>query len=230
MKTYSEIRPWLKTFDIIRCEPSAGKTIIGKWFWKDVVGHIAGIYREPDIDNIRVFESSQRCFTGKKGVHFDDASDWFDKYRGKKFVRHLKLSEEFDNYHSEKVLHRADKFIKLTRGMAYPDIGRRSGRWKLILSKLDLYTPGGKDLLEYQGDDVGVFCSQLWAAMYIYCGLTKITMIGEERELLILTESLERCLEIAQEFTPADFKEGGKFEKILRDGVSLSKEIEENDG
>jgi hypothetical protein len=96
------------------------------------------------------------------------------------------------------------------------------GRLKLILSKLDFYTPSVKDLLSYYGNDIGIFCSQLIAAMYMYCGLTIIT----NKFNLDNYQYLELCLTKAMEFCPADFKEDGKFERILTNGVTLGKEIE----
>lgn len=211
---YNEIRKDLKTFDIINCE---GKG----WLWK-AVGHTAGIYHNGDIDEVNVFESTQRGNFGKSGVQLNTASEWFKRYEGRVWVRRFtvdKITDMSGHYR------RSNEFIALTRGLPYPNIRKISGLSKLILSSLDLHTPSGKDLLTYKGKDSGIFCTMLVAAWYIYSGLTRFDY--ESRTIGLFNRNrLKWALWVAQEFEPDDMREGGKFEKVLRDGVSLGQEVE----
>lgn len=214
---YAEIRPNLHTFDIINCEGNG-------WFWK-LIGHTAGIYRNNDIGQVDVFESTQRGFSGKTGVQLNTASSWFNKYQGKVSVRYLRFEDPSMRYANiGELIRKSDEFIKLTRHLKYPNLKTRSGRWKLILSAWDWHI-NGRDILTYKGKDDGIFCTQLIVAWYIYCGLTNLTM-DETDELCFGDDTLKWALYKAQEYEPDDMREGGKFEKILKDGISLSKEIE----
>jgi hypothetical protein len=186
-----------------------------------MIGHTAGIYVNTDIDEVNIFESTQAGNFGKSGVQVNTASQWFNKYPGKVYVRHLLFDNRYFDWTDYQLAQgRSNTFIRLTRKMPYPDIKSISGRWKLILSALDLYTPGGKDLLFYKGDDQGVFCTMLIAAWYGYCGLLCYDS---------LTGHLAKALKFGQEFEPDDTRDiygRNRLEKYLRKGLSLSSEIE----
>lgn len=203
--TYGQIRTRLSNLDLINCLPSG-------WFWS-AIGHTASIYKNHDIDQVDVFESTQRSCFGKSGVQLNTASEWFKRYKGKVFVRRIVNSKM-----TLKELRQMDaldnKFIQHTRDMKYPNLRKRSGRWKLLASALDWCLPSGKDVFHSHSQQ-GIFCTQLTVARYIYDGLT-----------IYEAGNLELALKLAAEWQPDDTRVGGKLEKILKPTVKFGREVE----
>ena len=206
---YEQIRPTLKTFDIVNVKDR-------NWFWA-MIGHTAAIYVNEDIVEVNILESTQRSKFDKSGVQLNTASEWFKRSSGRTRVRQISFVDGISLAEIDLCKARGNKFIELTRGMAYPNLKTRGGLLKVMLSAVDLYNPfNGEDIMRWKGLDSGVFCTQEVVAWYIYSGLT-----------IYQPEDLELALRIAVEFEPDDtLNKCSRFDRILRKGVMLGNGIE----
>lgn len=206
---YEQIRPTLKTFDIVNAKDR-------NWFWA-MIGHTAAIYVDEDIAKVNILESTQRSKFDKSGVQLNTASEWFKRSSGRAWVRQISFADGISLAEIDLCKARGNKFIELTRGMAYPNLKTRSGLLKVMLSAVDLYNPfNGKDIIHWNDSESGIFCTQEIVAWYIYSGLT-----------ICQPEDLELALRIAVEFEPDDtLNKCSRFDRILRKGVTLGNGIE----
>ncbi|MDD5328064.1 MAG: hypothetical protein PHY02_09690 [Phycisphaerae bacterium] len=165
---YPQIRDSLKTFDIINCE---AKDI----FWR-LIGHTAMVYKDPLTGQVMVFEStSLNKWAGISGVQLNPMGLWLANYPGKVFIRQFTFESNF-------ILKSGpEDFIKKYRGTSYPDYSKWDGFWKLVCSALDIRI-FYKDIATYQGDDKGIFCTELVVMMLRYCGLMTNGMPADEFE------------------------------------------------
>ena len=177
---YPEIRDSLKTMDVINCEH---KSLI----WR-MIGHTAGVYREPHTGQLQVFESTTRNrINGVSGVQLTPMGLWLQKYPGKVYVRSMKTQLG--------VKKKSREFVHDYLGTSYPDLSGWSGRMKLIMASFD-FEIRGHDYLRYKGADKGIFCTMLIAMWYQYC-----TLMNQQHS--------------AMEYEPDDFRNGGKAEGDL---------------
>lgn len=165
---YLGIRDRLTTFTIINCEHKDFP-----WRW---IGHTAVVYRCHETGQLMVFESTTlNKFTGKSGVQLTPMGLWLSKYPGKVFVRIATFKS------SKTIEFMAERFIKNHLGSSYPNLKTWSGKMKLVLAKLDLKIRG-KDLLKYDGEDKGIFCTMLVIMFLQYCELMTDDTLAQEWE------------------------------------------------
>jgi len=154
---YEDIQPNLQTGDIINCEH---KDI----FWR-LIGHTAVCYRDPLTDMLFWFESTSRNnVSGISGVQMNPMGLILNNYPGKVYVRQLEKLPGFEPTGSP------FEFIEKHRESSYPNYHTRQGRWKLILSALDIPL-FGKDIAEYHGTDEGIFCTELVVRFLRWLGI-----------------------------------------------------------
>ena len=194
---YDEIRERIDTFTIINCEHR-------NWFWR-LIGHTAVVYKDPQIGQLMVLESTQMGKSGISGVQLSPMGKWVNEYPGTVKIRILQRPHGYWVGNVRGQQQQAAFFIKKYLGTSYPDVKSWEGKKKLILSALDLEIDG-KDILTYTGDDQGIFCTMLVIMFYQYCGLMESWLLDKE-------------------FEPDDTRESGIAEKLLIDCV-WSDEIE----
>ena len=182
---YNQIRSRLNTLTVINCEH---ERLLWKW-----VGHTAGIYKN-EVGQLMCFESTTKnIVNGLSGVQLTPFGTWLQHYPGKVFVR----IPEFKEVARDLKMYHVKLFVEKHLGSSYPNLQTWSGRMKLILSSLD-FNIFGRDFLTYTGDDAGIFCSELIAMWYSWCGYLSYKISTHEYE-------------------PDNFREGGKAEKYLID-------------
>jgi len=154
---YADIAPSLQTGDILTCEQY-------DLFWR-LIGHSAVIYRDPLTNMLFCFESTSISrISGIKGVQLNPLGLWLDKYPGKVRVRQCQKLAGFVPKG------KAEDFIKLHRGSSYPDIKTKDGRWKLILSAIDIHI-FGHNIATYHGKSNGIFCTELVVMFLRWLGI-----------------------------------------------------------
>lgn len=154
---YEDIEPNLNTGDIINC--------VHKDFLWALIGHSACVYRDPLTNMLFWFESTSRNnVSGISGVQMNPMGLILNNYPGKVYVRQLEKLAGFEQtgFPSE--------FIEKYRESSYPNYRTRQGRWKLILSVLDIPL-FGKDIAEYDGTDKGIFCTELVVMFLRWLGI-----------------------------------------------------------
>jgi hypothetical protein len=199
---YSAIRCLLKTYDVINCEHK-------DLFWR-IIGHTAMIYNDIATGQLFVYEStSLNKFTGIKGVQLTPLRLWLRYYPGKVKVRRMMFAEEL-RHEEEKIRFLSQlkirEHIKRFRGVPYPDLSDPVQRDFLLNSAIDL--PFG--LAENQDRHNIFFCTHLVVDAWQDGGL----YIGDQ---------------VPPEYEPDDMREGGSFEKHLKKGVYLDKELDLNE-
>ena len=159
---YDVARPRLNTFTLIRCEHRSWPY---KW-----IGHSGVIVKDRATDQIKILESTTlNKFTMQSGVQMTPFGSWLQYYPGKVWARIPTFSTHADGidhiYRRHKL---AEEFIKVHLGTSYPNLKTRTGRFKLYLAALD-FKLFGVDLLQYKGDDDGIFCTMLVIMFLQYC-------------------------------------------------------------
>jgi hypothetical protein len=200
---YERIRDELGCGDMLCCDH---KRLIWKY-----VGHTASVYQS-GAGQLQVLESTAMSYTGQNGVQLHPMGEWLARYPGQVSVRKL-LHEGSDRRHwttgqKMELLTLQESFIRMVYGTSYPNLHNRSGRWKLILARLD-FELFGKDRLSYHGPDAGIFCTQLKVMELSRCGLMT-------------------PLEPAQEYEPRDTRDnllGGKIDRQMNAPWSFGPEI-----
>jgi hypothetical protein len=187
--TYEQIRPQLRSFDIINCRTHWNIFKPSTIFW-DLIGHTAVIFRDENTDVLYVYESTQRKNKwGKNGVQLHLMSEWIKACPCRVFVRKSHIKFEIS------ARERFIQHIKTYRGTPYPDLSTRQGRWMLIKSAWDSWL--FKNASKNKPTEDSMFCTHLVAHLYEYC---RLTSNGKY---------------IASEFEPDDTRPGGKFEEWL---------------
>ena len=195
---YNEARKYMTNFSAINCKHRS-------LFW-GLVGHTACIVNRDD--QIDCYEStSLNKWSGRSGVQKHPMSTWLKHYNGKVWLREFWYEEEAAAEAFDK------QFMEALKGRSYPLISGWDGKWKLIASAVDFHL-FGKDIFTYQGEDTGVFCTQLYVARLAYCGFIKGIEAGD----------LEIALEFAKEWEPDDIRDG-KLDKELVNTCGLVSEI-----
>ncbi len=127
---YSQIRPQLRTFDVLCCIPRG-------WFmgW---IEHTAGVYICHETGQIMVYQSTTQKYAGKSGVSLMPMAEFVDSYTragGKIRLRqcHIKGSGRRGKAQQEAAEH-----IRIYRGTPYPDLKSRAGRWFVANARIDL--------------------------------------------------------------------------------------------
>jgi hypothetical protein len=171
---YEDIQDKLQTGDIINCEHKS-------LFWR-LIGHTAVCYRDPLTDMLFWFESTSRNnVSGISGVQMNPMGLILNNYPGKVYIRQLQTLSGFEQQGAP------SEFIEKYRESSYPNYHTRQGRWKLIMSALDIPF-FGKDIAEYNGTEKGIFCTELVVMFLRHLGIMHPKGIA------------------AQEFEPDDFR------------------------
>lgn len=195
--SYSEIRDKLSTFTIINCEH--------KELFYRLIGHTAVVYRCVETGQVMVFESNIGV-----GVRLTPMGKWLNEYNGKVFVRiptFFAMQSQYGSvsnpepYHSEIKL--AQKFVKKHLGSSYPNVQTLSGKMKLLLAAFDLKVFEW-DMLTYDGDDEGIFCTMLVIMFLRYCGLLGCLNLSQKKRVIP-----------AHEYEPDDTRGRDVFDKYL---------------
>jgi hypothetical protein len=120
--------------------------------------------------------------TGISGVQMMPFGQWLKMYPGHVFVRIPKFHSHLDGKdHRYKERRLAEKFIQNHLGTSYPNLKTRSGRFKLYLSSLD-FKLFGRDWFTYTGDEEGIFCTELFILLLMYCELFDSNRLAHEYE------------------------------------------------
>jgi hypothetical protein len=179
---YGDICDKLQTGDILNCEQK-------DLFWR-LIGHAATVYRDPLTNMLFCLESTSISkISGISGVQLNPLGLWLKNYPGKIYLRQLVTLTGFVQTDFPAV------FIEKYRTSSYPNYHTRTGRWKLILSALDINI-FGKDIATYKGGDKGIFCTQLVVMFLRFLGI-------------MYTDGI-----LASEFEPDDFRDS-KIDKYL---------------
>jgi hypothetical protein len=170
---YIKAREKLVTFSIINC--------INRKFPYNLIGHTAIIYDDEQTGQKQVFESTTlNKFTGKSGVQMTPFGAWLAHYPGKVFARVPKFGESGVGMEMARDILAAE-FIKDNLGTSYPDLKTMTGRFKLYMAALD-FRLFGIDWFTYEGDDTGLFCTQLVIMMLQACKIYNDETIASEFE------------------------------------------------
>ena len=199
MKTikYDDYRKIAKTFDILNFENK-------DWFWR-LIGHTAMVVVNHQYDQISCWESTSRGLGGQSGVQLNPLRARLETCGSRVFVRQILTTKIGMYFNSISTL---KEYIKANRGLPYPDLKTRYGRWYLIKAALDC----GK-LTENKENPKMRFCTDLVAATYRDCGLARFDCASSE-------------------FEPDDMRGYSKgwsmnvFDAYLVDGILLSDEME----
>lgn len=189
---YPEIRDDLWTFDVLCCEPHG---LFASW-----IEHTAFVYRSKAVDQVMVYESTNRKYNGKNGVRLVPMAQWLRDYPGKVRLRHTHIVDKNLRRAAEI---RAGEHIKEFRGTPYPNLKTRAGKWFLINARLDL--PFKNPWTNKDRFDV-FFCAMLGAHWFRFCKLTRKGTNPAEADT-------------------KDFRKDGKFMNQLRGGVCFGKEF-----
>jgi hypothetical protein len=102
--------------------------------------------------------------SGVKGVQLNPFGQWLDTYPGKIYIKKCHLLPGFQMKRTP------ESFIQKYRGSSYPNTQTRTGRWKLVLSALDIPFLG-RDIATYHGPDKSIFCTMLQVMWLRWCGV-----------------------------------------------------------
>ena len=172
------------------------------WFWR-MIGHTAVVYRDASTGMLFVYEStSLNKWSGISGVQLTPMRVWLRYYPGKVFLAPVKFEEDSATHYFVRQV-KAQEHIEKFRDVPYPD--RRNPRHLQYLINLVIDLPFG--ICENKDRHDIMACTPLVADFFEDGGL----YVGDEPP---------------SESQPDDTRPGGKFEKMLAEGVSLGKEIE----
>ena len=162
---YEDIRPTLRTFDILNC-------VYGTQWWNPLhwimalVGHTAMVYVCKETGQVMVYESTQTAREdGKIGVQLRPMKEWLENYPGRVKLRRVTF-DEVKNTRRKKAGHRCAEHIKKYRGTAYPNLKKWRWRWFLANAAIDL--PFKNDLQNPDIDTV-MFCAMLLGHVFRWC-------------------------------------------------------------
>ncbi|MBX2860540.1 MAG: hypothetical protein KTR14_04860 [Vampirovibrio sp.] len=195
---YHDIRPKLKTGDIVLFSGSKGFSPLIKWFTKSKWSHVGMVLRVPEWDMVLLWESNTvtdiaDLDTGKakKGVQLIPLSQRVAKYKGKMAVRHLSESVGPDQ---QQALMEFREEVK----------GRDFEKKKIQLIKSAYDGLAGNNVEDLST----LFCSEMVAEAYQRMDFLKEPPKGKA----------------SNEYTPADFSSDKKDELPLISGLKLTKE------
>ena len=195
---YNNIRNELNTGDIVLFSGKGAVSNIIKLFSASKWSHVGMVVKVADMDLVLVWESTTLS-TVK-----DEIDGTF-----KKGVQTVSLSSRIDTYDGDIAVRKFEGTItpEMTRELTavrkeFKDKPYEESNWELANSLLDF------DILPANAEDFSsLFCSEL---------------VGEALSRMgILTGKLA-----ANEYTPRDFGDCGRFEHYLVDGMSYGKEIQ----
>ena len=186
MQAYENLRPSLKTDDVVLFSGKGGISTGIKWFTNSKWSHVGMVLRLPEWDAVMLWESTTLSNivdveSGKerKGVQIVPLSERVRKYKGEASIRVLDI-EQTPEMLKELSLLRAE--IK----------GRPYEKDKIELIKAAYDGPLG----ENKEDLSSLFCSEMVAEAYQRMGL-----LSEKKP--------------SNEYTPKDFSDAGKL-KLLK--------------
>ncbi len=159
---YSQIRPLLKTFDVLCCIPPG---LFMGW-----IQHTAGVYVCAETGQISVYQSTTQKYAGKSGVSLTPMADFVDRYTkagGKILLRKCTIKGKGRRGRAQQ---EAAKHIRVFRGTPYPDLKTRAGRWFVVNARIDL--PFATRWANKETHSV-FFCAHLIADWIRDGGLTK---------------------------------------------------------
>ncbi len=169
-----------------------------EWFWR-WIGHTAMVHKSVLTGQVNVYESTSRNkFSGISGVQLTPMRLWLMHYPGRVYVRRVVFAKDYGGGGGSSL----EDHIKKYRGVPYPDLSKKPQRRFLFNAVLDL--PFGIGANQDREDIM--FCSHLVAHAWRWRNYYE----GEWP---------------SSEFQPDDTREGGSFERMLINGISLWKEI-----
>ncbi|HEG42814.1 hypothetical protein LCGC14_3090660, partial [marine sediment metagenome] len=190
---YSQIRPRLKTFDVLCCIPPG---LFMGW-----IQHTVGVYVCAETGQISAYQSTTQKYAGKSGVSLTPMAEFVDRYiraGGRILLRKCTIKGSGRRGRAQQD---AAKHIKMHRGKPYPDLKTRAGRWYVVNARIDIPFWRKNPWVNQDRTDI-FFCAHLIANEFRFCQLTK----GKIN---------------AAEVDTRDLRAGGSFEDVLGDGVSL---------
>lgn len=186
------------TFDILNCvQPFRITRPVSSLIWRGI-GHTAVIYRHPTTYIPYVLESTTRNKNGKSGIQLTPLTDWLNETTHEVYWRRAFVLGSYTFREA------AEAWLAKYKDTPYPNLKSRWGRFFLIKSKLDFGNPLVKELFTNPDIDWTMFCTMAVAHFYRFCGLWN----GNPAEM-----------------EPDDCRDGGKFEKGLRDCCYLMSEV-----
>ncbi len=215
------------TFDILNCvQPFRITRPVSSLIWRGI-GHTAVIYRHPTTNIPYVLESTTRNKNGKSGIQLTPLTDWLNETTHEVYLRRAfmlggytpfreareaaeawldeaadVLSKLFEHFREAREA--AEAWLAKYKDTPYPNLKSRWGRFFLLKSTLDFGNPLVKELFTNPDIDWTMFCTMAVAHFYRFCGLWN----GNPAEM-----------------EPDDCRDGGKFEKGLRDDCYLMSEV-----
>lgn len=197
MEAYENLRPKLRTGDIVLFSGKGGISTGIKWFTQSKWSHVGMVLRLPEWDAILIWESTTLSNiadieSGKerKGVQLVPLSERIRKYNGEASIRMLKDIEVSPEMLKELSLFRAE-----VKGRPY-----EKNQIELVKSAYD--GPLGVNTEDLSS----LFCSEMVAEAYQRMGL-----LSEEKA--------------SNEYTPKDFSDEGEI-KLLKGTLTKEITIE----
>ena len=191
---YDKIRPVLGTFDVLNCEHR-------NWFWR-LIGHTAGIYRDPLTGMLYCYESTQMKYAGSSGVRLVPLKQWIFEYPGDVMVKRCIYRDIPSALNQIDCEASAQVHIKTHRGKPYPDLKTRAGKWFVANAAIDL--PFDNPWQNKERDDI-FFCTHLYTHQLRFCGIADGFNAAEQE--------------------PDDTRDGGRFWQYLDDAVEYTEEV-----
>jgi len=149
MGNYIKIRPGIKTGDILLCDGAGWISWLIKLISGGPVSHIA-MCIVSGAGQVQVLESTTlNKFSRKSGVQLNPMGKWVKHYRGKVFIRHLKVERP------ARMITGLNVFVNHIRGTSY-----EKSLWQLFCAAWDGWFGENKPDLS------SIFCSELVAAVY----------------------------------------------------------------
>ena len=190
------------TFDILNCvQPFRITRPVSSLIWRGI-GHTAVIYRHPTTNIPYVLESTTRNKNGKSGIQLTPLTDWLNETTHEVYLRRAFMLGGYTPFREAREA--AEAWLAKYKDTPYPNLKSRWGRFFLLKATLDFGNPLVKELFTNPDIDWTMFCTMAVAHFYRFCGLWN----GNPAEM-----------------EPDDCRDGGKFEKGLRDDCYLMSEV-----
>lgn len=192
---YADYRKIAKTFDVLNFENK-------DWFWR-LIGHTAMVVVNHQYDQVDCWESTSRGLGGQSGVQLNPLKARLESCDSRVFVRRI----DYCGMKYWDAIAKLKDYVRANRGIPYPNLKTRYGRWYLIKAALDC----GKLTQNVENPKIR-FCTDLIAATYRDCGLAQFECASSE-------------------FEPDDMRyttqpDDMTFDDYLVDGVTLGEEME----
>jgi hypothetical protein len=152
--SYEEIRDSLKSGDIVLFSGYYISSLIIKLFTRTKFNHIGLVYREPESNNVFIWES-----TKGKGVHLESLSDKIKSYRGKVYIRRIIFDRNTEFYK------KFDDCINRYKGRPYEKFNFRG--FKELLNNCFDYLPFFRNKKNLKN----IFCLELAAQTLMDTGV-----------------------------------------------------------